>query len=297
MIKENIKKKYNENNNNILGLRNIYKCKLILSILKIYIYSYISPELKINIKKIKELADEKLFKILIKYYFNYPKNNIYHNIFVDLIKLICNKKCPIYFVMPFLKPKDKKRSKFISKIIKNLEKHKANKYKLLRGANIEILRLFFSSLNKNITKYIEEYEIDTKIKNIFIDSVNPKLERKILDEPEYSDSEIFNSDNENNDIFDGNDIDIPRNFDSFNKTVGKFLEKCKEKNKFSDNIKSKTKCIITSKEIDDIINSIIDYKEIIESKKDGNKFEIEWNDNIELEEKLENEESSDSSDD
>ena len=303
-IKEKIKQKYNENNNNInnsFGLRNIYEWKLILSILKIYVYSYYTLESKIDIKKnIKKLADEKLFKILIKYYFKYPKNNLYQNIFVEVIKLICNEKCPKCLIAPFLKQKSNKRNKFIYKIIKNLKENRDDKFKFSRGSNIEILRLFFTSLNKTISNYIEKYEKDTKIKNLFLDSVNTKLERKILDDLEYSDSEIFNSDNENNDTFDGNDVNLPRKFDSFNKTVGKFLEKCKEKKKSLDNKKTNIKCIITDTEIGDIINSIKDFRETVESEKEGNIFEIKWSENIELEENLaENSEediSSDSSD-
>ena len=306
-IKEKIKQKYNENNNNnnnnnnSFGLRNIYEWKLILSILKIYVYSYYTLESKIDIKKnIKKLADEKLFKILIKYYFKYPKNNLYQNIFVEVIKLICNEKCPKCLIAPFLKQKSNKRNKFIYKIIKNLKENRDDKFKFLRGSNIEILRLFFTSLNKTISNYIEKYEKDTKIKNLFLDSVDTKLERKILDDLEYSDSEIFNSDNENNDTFDGNDVNLPRKFDSFNKTVGKFLEKCKEKKQNLDNKKTKIKCIITDTEIGDIVNSIKDFRETIESEKEGNTFEIQWSENIELEENLaENSEediSSDSSD-
>ena len=308
VIKENIKQKYNENNNNnsnnSFGLINIYEWKLILSILKIYVYSYYTLESKINIRYIKEiikkLADEKLFKILIKYYFNYPKNNIYQNIFLEVIKLICNEKCPKSLIAPFLKQKSNKRNKFIYKIIKNLKEHRDDKFKFSRGSNIEILRLFFTSKNKTISNYIEKYEKDTKIKNVFLDSVNTKLERNILDELEYSDSEIFNSDNENNDTFDGNDVNLPRKFDSFNKTVGKFLEKCKEKEQNLDNKKTKIECIITDTEIGDIVNSIKDFREIIECEKEGNTFEIQWSENIELEENLaENSEediSSDSSD-
>ena len=70
-----------------------------------------------------------------------------------------------------------------------------------------------------------------------MNSINDKLERKILDELEYSDSEIFNSDNENNDTFDGNDVNLPRKFVSFNKTIVNFLEKCKDKKQSEENIK------------------------------------------------------------
>ena len=67
-----------------------------------------------------------------------------------------------------------------------------------------------------------------------------------------------------------------------------------------DNKKTKIKCIITDTEIGDIVNSIKDFREIIESEKEGNAFEIQWSENIELEENLaENSEediSSDSSD-
>ena len=293
IIKENIKKNYNEKKNNInektnlniFGLKNIFQWKLISSILKINVYSYITLGSKINIEKTKDLADEKLFKILIQYYFEYPKNNMYQNIFIEIINLICIEKCPECFIKPFLKIKNNKRNKFLYKIIKNIKDNTNNKYKLSRGTNIQILKLFYTSLNPYISNCIEKYSKDNKIKNLFMNSINDKLERKILDELEYSDSEIFNSDNENNDTFDGNDVNLPRKFISFNKTIVNFLEKCKDKKQSEENEKRKIKFKSKDYEFDNNINTIIENIAVIEYE-NNNEFGLARMVELKSEEKL-----------
>ncbi len=293
IIKENIKKNYNEKKNNInektnlniFGLKNIFQWKLISSILKINVYSYITLGSKINIEKMKDLVDEKLFKILIQYYFEYPKNNMYQNIFIEIINLICIEKCPECFIKPFLKIKNNKRNKFLYKIIKNIKDNTNNKYKLSRGTNIQILKLFYTSLNPYISNCIEKYSKDNKIKNLFMNSINDKLERKILDELEYSDSEIFNSDNENNDTFDGNDVNLPRKFVSFNKTIVNFLEKCKDKKQSEENEKRKIKFKSKDYEFDNNINTIIENIAVIEYE-NNNEFGLARIVELKSEEKL-----------
>ena len=293
IIKENIKKNYNEKKNNInektnlniFGLKNIFQWKLISSILKINVYSYITLGSKINIEKMKELVDEKLFKILIEYYFEYPKNNIYQNIFIEIINLICIEKCPECFIKPFLKIKNNKRNKFLYKIIKNIKDNTNDKYKLSRGTNIQILKLFYTSLNPYISNCIEKYSKDNKIKNLFMNSINDKLERKILDELEYSDSEIFNSDNENNDTFDGNGVNLPRKFVSFNKTIVNFLEKCKDKKQSEENEKRKIKFKSKDYEFDNNINTIIENIAVIEYE-NNNEFGLARIVELKSEEKL-----------
>jgi hypothetical protein len=153
-----------------------------------------------------------------------------------------------------------------------------SKNKLSLGTNIELLRIIYDSKNPYILKIFEKFEKDENSKNIFNDYMTPKLERKLLDEWEYSFSEIFNSENENNTTFDGNDIELKRNFDSFNKMTQIFLDKRKA-NKLNisnnnDNDANNAKIKIKEKEENykygDILNTIKATKKIIEYEKDIN---------------------------
>ena len=318
LIKEDIFKKYKEykeykENNNYLdfGLRHIYEWKFISSTLQIYLYSFYAIESLNNNNDVNNnyFEDALLFKIMIKNYFNFPQNSLYQTIFIEIIKIICYEKCPEYIVTPFLKDKNNKRNKFIYKIIKNIkeliknDKNKNNKYNknsLLLGTNIELLRLFYTSFNPYILNIFEKYEIEKIYKNIFIDYINPKLERNILDEWEYTSFEIFNSENDNNKTFDGNDIDSKKNYDSFQKMINIYLNKCKNdkkdliinkniENNLKNNIVIKTE--ISQKNIcytiNNYLNNIKENKNIFEFIE---KEEIEENFGIKMETKMELEE-------
>jgi hypothetical protein len=221
-------------------LKNIYEWKLILSILKLYIYSLDSiNDLIDENKRIKYFYDEDLFLISINLYFNFSINNIYQNIFLQIIKLLNDEKCPDYLIKPFLLLKEKEEhNAFISKIINNLKSIKENKNnKLLIGCNIEILRLFYFSKNKTIINYINNNKLNKIFKDNFINCINQKFERNLLDEYVYLDSEIFNSFNENEDTFDGNDsINMSRNIFPIKSLINNFFDKCEEeeKNRFND---------------------------------------------------------------
>ena len=312
IIKKEIKNKYkiygeniknNSNNNNIFGLRHLYEWKFILSTLKIYIYSFYSVE-KLNDKsnsqyfagysdkEMRFFIDEELIRIMFKYHFAYPHNNLYQNIFTEIIQLICNEKCPKSIIIPFLKDKNIIHNKYIYKIIKNLKEEfhiKSNKYKLLLGTNIEILKLFYTSNNPYIKQNLEQFEIDKKMKNNFKDSIIPKMERQLLDNYEYSDSEIFNDENDNNKTFDGNDME--KQYECFEKLCKKFIDKYddddnKNKNK-KINIKEKYKN--KEYEIENNLN-IIKEKRIFKGSDKNNDFNMIMEIEMELEEKIIDEE-------
>ena len=270
--------KNNKSKNKIFNLRHLSEWEFIANTLSLYIYSFYAIDKFDSYTKNSYFNCENLFKIMNKYYFNYPKNNIYQNTFTEIIKLICNEKCPKYLLKHFLKEKNNKRNKFISKIIKNIKEEINSKNKLSLGTNIELLRIIYDSKNAYILKIFEKFEKDENSKNIFNDYMTPKLERKLLDEWEYSFSEIFNSENENNTTFDGNDIELKRNFDSFNKMTQIFLDKRKA-NKLNisnnnDNDANNVKIKIKEKEENykygDILNTIKATKKIIEYEKDIN---------------------------
>ena len=231
IIKEDILDKFHNNNTKKLGIKLINEYKFIVSILKLYVYSYYAIE-KFNSQNTKFFDDKKLFKISVKYYYYYPFNNLYQICFIDIIKLICNEKCPEYLVSIFLKVcKKEKRNKFLLNILKNLEKeNQKTKNNLTSGTNLEILNIFYNSLNSTILQYFENNKLDKKIKEIFLKYVKSKFERGLDEDYEYSDSEIFNEDNNNDNTFDGNDSYIEREYDTIKKLIDKFLTKCKKAN-------------------------------------------------------------------
>ena len=101
----------NTNNNfenKKLGLKYLYEWKYIHSSLKIYIYSFYAIKENIMksffVEKVKKyFLDEDFFAISIWFYFNYRKNNIFQNSFIDIIELICKKKCPEHLTRQFLR--------------------------------------------------------------------------------------------------------------------------------------------------------------------------------------------------
>ena len=281
-----IKHNYNKNNQQF-GLFHLYEWKFVLSSLKIYIYSFFAIE-GLESEDLKYFENEELFIILIKLYFYFPQNNIYHNIFIEIIKLICNERCPEYLIQPFLRiDENTHQNKFINKLINNLKTNLNEKHKLLVGTNIEVLKIFYSSYNPTIKKHFETSELDNNFKDIFDDLIIPKLKRQLLDDYEYDDSEIFNNYNDNNRTFDGNDIDLERNYNSFLTSVQKFIEKVEnEKKEFINNNnntmkeglkinKKKIKQINQKNKIEDYQNICKEERTIIDNEDEENHFSSE----------------------
>ena len=260
---ENNHENKNSNNANkvkeykIFELKNLYQWKYILSSIKIYIISfYINIISDIGYKHY--FLDEKLFRISMDLYLN-KENNLYQNIFSEMIKLICDERCPKYLIRPFLSLKEEnKKSNFILKIINKIHKLKElnssdkkniKKNNISVGAHFEILNYFFSSLNKKILKHFDKSEseniLEKKYKDIFLKSIKPKFERKIGGNYDYSESEIFDSNMDNDNTFDGNNISITIEFPTISKIIEVFSDKCKKAdNENNDNIIIKNKMIL-----------------------------------------------------
>ena len=282
LVKEDIFKRKqiikNNKNKNEFGLTHLFEWQFIHSCLKLYIYSFYSIE-NLNKKDIKYFSNKKIYKYLINYYFYFWQNSLYQNIFIEILKLICNEKCPEYLVQPFLKKyKNKNQNNLIYKVKKIMENKKK---RLLTGTNIEILKLFYKSLNPYILKHFKNSKLDSAYKTFFIKSLIPKLEIKLIDDYKFSESEIFNSDNEKINTFDGNDDRIKPKLPSFCNIVEKFINKCKAKekeficlnNKEEMNEKIKKKIIKEKIEIGGNIYRIDEERNII-NKIEENLFEI-----------------------
>ena len=223
--------KSNQNANNKdrrkFGLHNLYKWKFILSILKVFVYSYDDID---KLKNNKYFDDKELFLISIELHFKYPQNNIYQNIFLEIIKLICLEECPDYLIKSFIIiNKEEKQNEFIFNLLKNIKINKDKKYNFVNGIDIEILNLLYSSKNKTILNHFNNSYLDINFKNIFIkDSIKNKFERQLNEDYEYSNDEIFDIEKDNEDTFDGDDCEINREFLCFKNIISNFLDKIEE---------------------------------------------------------------------
>ena len=87
---------------------------------------------------------------------------------------------------------------------------------------VKILKSFYTSSNNTLLNIFNNSDLDNTYKNFFIKYVKSKLERQLNEEYEYSMPEIFNSDDDDENTFDGND----RECESFLNSIEKFIRKC-----------------------------------------------------------------------
>jgi hypothetical protein len=161
-------------------------------------------------------------EIAIQYYLKFPQDNSYQNIFLEIIQLICCEKCPEFLINPFLKISEEKKQKqneFILQLKNSLENCLKKKQYDSIDYIIKILNAFYTSSNNTILNFFKNSNLDKTYKNIFI-------ENHLNEEYEYSNSEIFNSDNDDENTFDGNDREYFRESELFLKLIENFITKC-----------------------------------------------------------------------
>lgn len=230
LIKKDLIKNTNFNNNNKENknergktLMIINEWKYILSALKIFIFQFYAFDLQIPDNNNNDFYDNDLFDLLLKYYFTYEKNNRYQNILIDIIKLITFEKVPKYLIQYFIE----RQNFFIENIYEIL--NSKDKYNLLIGPNIQILLFFYTSSNPALIEFYEDPKNSKEKTNKeeCINSIRPKFERKMNDEHEYTEDEIFSDVNDSTDTFDGNDnknFSLMK-FESFKTVLDHFLKK------------------------------------------------------------------------
>ena len=264
LIKNDIIKNTNLNNDNKkekgIALMLLSEWKFILSGLKIFIFQfYAFEDFKSEFdNNNKDFYDEKLFDLSSKLFFISGENNLYQNIFVDIIKLLNFELVPNYFIKYFCK----KHKSFIKKI-KEINEKKEENTNILLGPYIQILLLFYTSRNPYLNQYYndEKNKNEKEIKDKFIYLIKPKFERKFDENYEYTEDEIFSNNNDSIDTFDGNDINNNSKikYESFKTIINNYFEKINQinnnsNNKMSDqnsnqNQASKTDTNITEKNI------------------------------------------------
>ena len=240
LIKNDIIKNTNLNNDNKkekgIALMLLSEWKFILSGLKIFIFQfYAFEDFKSEFdNNNKDFYDEKLFDLSSKLFFISGENNLYQNIFVDIIKLLNFELVPNYFIKYFCK----KHKSFIKKI-KEINEKKEENTNILLGPYIQILLLFYTSRNPYLNQYYnnEKNKNEKELKDKFIYLIKPKFERKFDENYEYTEDEIFSNNNDSIDTFDGNDINNNSKikYESFKTIINNYFEKINQINNNSNN--------------------------------------------------------------
>ena len=216
----------NGKDNQKISINDLIKWKYILSCLKLYISSYYAiKDFNNDISNTYFSSGQDLLEIAIQYYLKFPQDNSYLNIFLEIIQLICCEKCPEFLIKPFLKiseDKKQKQNEFILLLKNSLENYLKKKQYDSIDYIVKILKSFYTSSNNTLLNIFNNSDLDNTYKNFFIKYVKSKLERQLNEEYEYSMPEIFNSDDDDENTFDGND----RECESFLNSIEKFIRKC-----------------------------------------------------------------------
>ena len=305
----NINDNNNYNNNNInnqkynkLGLKCIYEWKYIHRCLKIYIYCFYVLDSNLVqsffLEKVKKyFMDEEFFHISIWFYFNFRQNNMFQNLYIDIIDLLCKNNCPAYLTEQILSTNtimntEKEGNKnneenIITLSIKDLEKENYyyKKNHLMFGPNIEILKKFFCSFNPSVVTFFQKNILERRYKELFIASFYDRFNKQLDEDYSFTCSEIFNEGNNNDNTYDGNDSSAEiKKYNSFQETVEKYINKCIEIKKKYQNIYPENN---NNKEILNTIEEEINGDNFVE-KRITIEYEIEYNqENLQNEKKNE----------
>ena len=201
--------KNNYNNKNVKSLMFLYEWKYILSSLKLFIFQFYAFKNFDIIDGTNDFYDKELFDLSIKLYFQSNTNNIYQNIFIDIIKLINYEKTPKYLINDFIE----KQHLFIDDIKKIV--NEKNKYNILLGLDIQILLLFYNSFNPASIDFYNKLKNLNSNNNLdileqFMISIKPNFERQLKENYIFTEMEIFdglNYSKDSADTFDGNDME------------------------------------------------------------------------------------------
>ena len=224
-----------------LTLKVLQEWKYILSSIKIFIFQFYSIENFEIHENSDDFYDKRLFDLSLKLYNEYPKNNSYQNIFIDLIKILNLEKTPNYLINHFINNKENIFENIIKNIIKTIDSK--DKFNLLYGPSIQILLTFFSSQNPACLQVFNDDNNNNNLlffKKKFENLIKPRFTREFKDIYEFTEDEIFSDLNDSLDTFDGNDIESISKikFESLKSIIHNFFSKLNFDNNFILNMSS-----------------------------------------------------------
>ena len=222
-------------NNKKFGINYIYIFELICSMIDLYInnLNFDVEQRTFTMELINELIKSKIFTKINELYFLYKNNNMFSNIYSQIINIVTNEQSPKELIENILLTEESKQEKnlvylIINDIITNLkyiyEESKNEMYSLSFGHEINILNYIFSSNNSYIKELFQnnqnfKFFYDMVVKNI-MNQFNKKL-YKINDNIEQKKVDVLNP------YFDSqkeqSDTNIPFSLQSFNEIVSLFL--------------------------------------------------------------------------
>ena len=235
-----------EKGNKIFGLNNIYRFEFICSVIDLYINNLqFDVEQRVFItEKINELIKTKIFNKIVDLYFINKNNNMYSNIFSQIIQIIINEKSPKELIDNIFIDEENNQNKnliylLINDIINNLKyiyEHSKNEMNSLSFAQeIFILNSIYSTNNLYLKEIIEKNPTYKFFNEMLVQNVmnlfNKKL-YKINDNIEQKKVDLFNP------YFDAqkeqSDTNIPFSLQSFSEIISLYLLVYEKYNKNED---------------------------------------------------------------
>ena len=179
-----------------LGIKNYYEYECLKTILDLYINFYQNDNLIDNLNSsLQIIVDSKIFEKMIKIYFDYPMNNLYQNLFDQIIQISINSISPEILINSIFKINSDPKKNLIYLIIQNIvntseftfQKSNNKMRPILLASNTNILKNIFTSENKYLKSI---YENDNSIQIFalnFIPRVSEQFEKKLMQESKESD--------------------------------------------------------------------------------------------------------------
>ena len=192
--------------NKKFGLNNIYKFEFICSVIDLYINNlqFDVSQRVFTTEKINELIKSQIFNKIAKLYFIYKDNNIYANIFSQIVQITTNEYSPKELIENILLIEEKESEKnlinlLITDIINNLKyiyKDSKNEiFSLAFSHNVVILNNIFKSTNIYIQEIITKFKKGKFFYDMFVENImklfNKKL-YKINDDIEHKKTDLLN---------------------------------------------------------------------------------------------------------
>ena len=179
-----------------LGIKTFTQFECLKSILDLYINFYTNENIINQLNhSLNNLIESKIFEKMIKIYFDYPMNNLYQNLFNQIIQIAINSKSPNFLIDSIFKINEDPKENLIYLIIENIVKETEFQFKesknkmrsILLASNTNILKNIFSSENYYLKSI---YGNDEPIKLFslnFVPSVSEQFEKKLMQETKEAD--------------------------------------------------------------------------------------------------------------
>ena len=238
---------------NRFGINNIYKFEFIRSVIDLFINNLeLDVDQRVFItEKLTDLIKTNIFNKINDLYFIYKNNNIYANIYSQIISIVVNDNSPKQlieniFLVDEKDPEKNLISLLIDDIVNNLkyifEETKNEMYSLSFGNNVSILNSIFLSNNIYIKEIIDKNPKQKFFNEMFVQNIMKQFNKKLYkinDNIEQKKVDVLNP------YFDAqkeqSDTNIPFSLQTFKEIVSLYLlvyEKYNKNEEYQDILKN-----------------------------------------------------------